>query len=107
MPSGAMASKGDGINHFNGVRFRLVGVGNLQINAYASSGEESNPDILVETAIPYTMTATTKQQPVILLNCKESRLSIEFKVTEFGEYFEVQRLILFMKPLFTSVPGRG
>jgi hypothetical protein len=107
MPSLAMKSHGDGINHFNAVRFRMIGIGNLQVNVYASSGEETSPYILVETLLPYTMQTQSKQQPVLLMNTKESRVSIEFKVTEFGEYFEIQRLIVFAKLLFTSVPGRG
>lgn len=107
MPRNAMKSRGDAINHYNGLRLRVIGAGSLQVNSYAFSGDNDNPDVLVETLVPYTMASATKVEPTLLMNAKEFRLSIEVKVTEINEYFEIQRMVVFMKPLFTGVPGRG
>jgi hypothetical protein len=107
MPKNAMKSRGESINHFNGLRIRVIGNGDLQVNVYAISGNESSPDVLVETLLPYTMTSATPKQPTLLANVRQQRASFEVKVTEFGEWFQVQRIVVFAKPLFSQYPGRG
>jgi len=107
MPKNAMKSQGEAINHFNGLRIRVIGSGDLQVNAYALSGDEDDPDILVETFLPYAMSSATPRQPTLLANVKQQRASFEIKVTEFGEWFQVQRIVIFAKPLFSQFPGRG
>lgn len=100
-----MKSHGEAINHFNGLRLRVIGSGDLQVFTYAVGGDET--DTLVETVLPYTMASTTKIQPTLLMNSKEQRLSIEIKITEINEWFQIQRMVLFYRPLFSQVPGRG
>ena len=104
MPRQAMRSRGEVISHFNGVRPRVIGEGNLLIASYAPGGD--NTDVLVETVLPYEMSATNTRQPVLLMNVRQQRMSLEIKVTEINEWFQINRINVFYKPLFTSFPGR-
>lgn len=104
MPKNAMKSRGESINHINAIRPRIIGEGNLLVAAYAPGGD--NTDVLVETIVPYVMSATNTRQPVLLANVRQQRVSFEFKVTEINEWFQCNRIVIFMKPLFTSFPGR-
>lgn len=101
MPKRGIASRGEAINHFNGVRLRVIGAGDLQVTAWSLQEESS------EVLLPYTMQAATRIQPTLLMNTKEHRVSLEIKITEINEWFIIGRLIIFSKPLFTSVVGRG
>lgn len=109
MAKGAgFASRGEAINHFNGVRIRVVGAGDLQVNVYSLDDVGETPsDTPVEVLVPYTMSANTNRQPTLLANTKEQRASFEFKVTEINEWFQIERIVVFMKPLYTSFVGRG
>lgn len=100
-----MKSRGETISHFNALRPRVIGSGDLQVAAYAPGGD--NTDILIETILPYTMASATARQPTLLMNVKQQRISIEIKVTEINEWFQINRMSVFYKPLFTSFPGRG
>ena len=100
-----MKSRGESINHFNGCRLRVIGEGDLQVAVYAPLGD--NQDSLVETLIPYGMSPGTSRQPTLLMNTRQQRASLEIKVTEIDEWFQINRLVVFVKPLFTQFPGRG
>jgi hypothetical protein len=100
-----MKSRGEAISHFNGVRPRVIGEGSLLVAAYAPGGD--NTDILIETVMPYTMAASTEKQPTLLMNVKQQRISLEIKVTEINEWFQINRMNVFYRQLFTSFPGRG
>lgn len=101
MAKRAIASQGEAINHFNGVRMRVVGAGSLQVTSW--SLQEASSEVL----LPYTMQASTKIQPTLLMNSREHRVSLEIKTTEINEWFNIGRIIIFSKPLYTSVVGRG
>jgi hypothetical protein len=105
VPKYAMKSQGESINHFNGVRVRVVGSGNLDVAAYVQNG--MNTDSLDQTLVPYAMSTATHRQPTLGLNVKKQRMSLEIKITEINEWFAINRLIVYMKPLYTSFPGRG
>lgn len=101
MAKTAMRSQGEAINHFNGMRLRVTGAGNLQVTAW--SFQEASSEVI----LPYAMQASTKIQPTLLMNSKEHRISIELKTTEINEWFNIGRIIIFSKPIYTSVVGRG
>ena len=105
MPKQAMRSRGESINHFNGVRLRVIGSGDLQVGVYAPYGDDQ--DLLVETIPVYTMSTVTNQQPALLMNTRQQRASLEIKVTEINEWFQINRIVVFAKPLWTSFVGRG
>lgn len=99
MKRNSLRSNGEGINHFNAVRVTGIGSGNLQVIAYGAS------DTVVQTLVPITLSASTDFPHTRLMNVSRNRISLEFKVTELNEWFSVDRIIVFIKPLFTSIPG--
>lgn len=88
----------EAINHYHSVRLRITGSGNLRGFFY------SLDDVNSQTLAVLAMSATTNILPTILLNFKEQRAAVEFKTTEIDETFKISKMIVFMKPLWTSYP---
>lgn len=102
MPKGAVISEGssgENISHFAAIRVRLTGVGSFQMTIY------SLDDIKSKVLVPFTMSATTRIIPTRIVNFMEQRASFELKTTAIDERFRVNRIIIFMKEVFTSYPG--
>ena len=97
--SSAVPSKGEDINHFAAIRLRVVGSGNLIIRTYGLE------EVLIQQLVNTPMVSATNIQPTKLMNVSQQRLSFEFRVTEFGEWFELQRFIIFSKPIYTQQPN--
>lgn len=102
MPFGASASEGSGgenISHFTAVRLRLNGAGNLQMRLY------SLDEIRFIDLIPFTMKNSTNIQPTRACNFVEQRAQLQIKTTEINEVFRINRIILFVRELYTDYPG--
>ena len=97
--SNIVQSKGEDINHFAAIRLRVIGNGNLIIRTYGLE------EVLIQQLDDTILTAATNIQPTKLMNVSQQRLSFEFRVTEFGEWFELQRFIIFSKPIYTQQPN--
>lgn len=96
---GKQGSSGEFISHFTGVRMRINGSGNLQMRLL------SFQDVSEQVLVPFVMQTTTKVEPFRLANFNEQRASLEGKTTEIDEYFKINRIILFAKPLWTDYPA--
>jgi len=94
-----MSSKGESISHFNAVRIRVTGAGNLKLQF------QSSDDIEIQTLVPFVLELQTNKQPTRLANFKQQRARLEIKTTEINEIFSINRIIVFAKPLFTSYPA--
>jgi hypothetical protein len=102
MPKGAALSErssGESISHFAAIRIRMTGTGSLKMGVY------SLDDVRSKTLVPFTMQATSRIIPTRLVNFTEQRASFELKTTEINERFRINRIVLFMKEVFTSYPG--
>ena len=102
MPKGAALSElssGEGISHFAAIRMRVNGVGALQMTAY------SLDDVKSKVLVPFTMASQTRIIPTRLVNFMEQRACFEIKTTEIDESFRINRIVIFMKNVFTSYPG--
>lgn len=102
MPRGAALSEqssGENISHFAAIRIRLVGVGNLQMSVY------SLDDIKSKILVPFTMATSARIIPTRLVNFMEQRAAFELKTTVIDERFRINRIVIFMKEVFTSYPG--
>lgn len=97
--SAHVQSRGENINHFASVRLRVFGEGNLQIGAFGLA------DTLVKQLVDLPLEAATNVEPTRLMNVSLQRLSFEFKVTEFNEWFEIGRLVIYQKVLYTQGPN--
>jgi hypothetical protein len=92
-------SSGENISHFAAIRVRVNGVGNLKMSVY------SLDDVKTKTLVPLSMILKNRIIPTRLVNFVEQRASFELKTTDIGERFRINRIIIFMKEIYTSYPG--
>lgn len=96
-----MAKKQEGSefeHHIVGVRLRVNGSGNLKLNL------SDLDDIQVQALVDLPMQAATRIEPTRLSNFQSQRTRLEVKVTEINEWFEIQRIIIFSKPVAVEYP---
>lgn len=102
MPKGAALSElssGESISHFAAIRIRVVGIGDLKVEAF------SLDDVRSKVLVPFTMATATRIVPTRIVNFMEQRACFEIKTTEINERFRINRIIIFQKETFTSYPG--
>ena len=102
MPKGTALSEqssGENISHFAAIRIRLNGTGNLKMAVY------SLDDVRSKTLIPFSMTTQARIIPTRIVNFVEQRASFELKTTEIDEYMRINRIVIYMKEIYTSYPG--
>jgi len=92
-------SQDDVIVHYTGLRMRIIGSGNLQMSMY------SQDDIYSETLVPFAMQAATNIRPTRLMNFQHQRAMLEGKTTVINETFEINKIIIFAKAVFSQYPG--
>lgn len=101
MPYGASRTAGSGgenVSHFNAVRMRLQGTGNLQMILWSAD------DIRSQTLVPFEMSLLTNIQPTRLANFIEQRVALEVKTTEINEFVRINRIILFAREFGSEYP---
>ena len=101
MPFGASRSEGssgENINHFNSVRLRVNGSGNLLMSL------KSLDDIREVTIAPIAMQVLTNIQPTRPTNMVEQRVIFRLGTTEINEWFRINRIILFAAQFGTEYP---
>lgn len=84
--------------HFNAVRMRVVGSGNLDLEL------RSMDDVNTQTLTPITMSATTNREPTQLANFKDQRCQLRFSVNAINEYFTISKIVIFIKEYQTGYP---
>lgn len=92
-------SSGENVSHFAAIRIRVTGSGNLLMKVF------SLDDVRSKTLVPFTMSATARIIPTRLVNFVEQRASFELKTTGIDNYMRVNRIIVYMKEIYTSYPG--
>lgn len=92
-------SSGENIQHFSAVRIRANGVGDLDLAVY------SLDDVRSKTLVPLSIAAASRIIPTRIVNFMEQRASFEIKQTEIDEFMRVNRIVIFIKEVFTSYPG--
>jgi hypothetical protein len=102
MPKGAAISAGSSgeiISHFGAIRMRITGTGNLQMRLISLDSIRST------TLVPFSMDATTNKVPTRLCNFVDFRAQLEGKTTEIGESFRINRIVFFIKELYSEEPN--
>lgn len=92
-------SSGEGIVHFGAVRMRLNGAGQLKLRM------NSLDDIHQSDLVDVSMFSATNIQPTRLCNFNEQRAALTIYTSDINEYFKINRIILFVKDIWTSYPG--
>ncbi len=92
-------SSGELINHFTGIRMRVVGSGELEMTLF--SPDAVNSSVLV----PFTLSSTARLAPFRLANFIEQRVQLEGKTDTINEIFRINRIVIYAKPFATEVPS--
>jgi CYTH domain-containing protein len=92
-------SSGENIQHFSSMRVRVTGGASLQLKVY------SLDDVRSKTLVALPVTSASRIIPTRLVNFMEQRASFEMKTTEIDEFIKVNRVVIFVKEVFTSYPG--
>lgn len=99
---GAAASQGssdEDICHVAGIRYRVTGTGILRTTLY------SYDEVRSKVLGTITMSSALGKAPFMVTNFMSQRTVIRIETTAIDEIFEISRIILFIKPVFTSHPG--
>lgn len=102
MPIGAAISEqssGENITHFAAIRVRVNGLGDLKMAVY------SLDNVRNKTLVPLKMSLANRIIPTRLVNFSEQRACFELKTTGINEKFRINRIVIFMKELYSSYPG--
>jgi len=87
------------INHFGGIRVEVNGSGNLDVGLYGHQD--------VQTSTPPNLSLSTSQGKELerLINFVDDFCSIKFSVDSIDEYFVINRIAVWAKPLWLRRPG--
>lgn len=86
------------ILHANAVRLRVIGTGDLLQELH------SLDDVNSQTLAALAMATATNREPTTLANFKDQRIQYEFRTEDFGAYFEINKIIIFIRPVETGYP---
>lgn len=86
------------ISHFNAVRLRVKGQGNLKMSFYSYDG------IYSENLSPVAMVPLTNRTPTQLANFTQQSAKLRIETTEMDEVFQISQVIVFTKPVSASFP---
>jgi len=90
---------GENILHFNAIRLRATGVGNLKLEFI------SLDDMKTQELKPIPLLLRTDREPTRLANFISQRAKLKISVTQKDERFVINRIIIYAKELYSSYPG--
>ena len=92
-------SGGEYEHHVVSIRMRVTGSGNMDLAL------TDYDDIQTQTLVPITMAATTRIEPLRLANFQSQRIRLVGSVSEIDEWFQIQRILIFAKPVAQEYPA--
>lgn len=84
--------------HFNAVRMRVTGVGNLNINM------SSLDDVYSANLAPLALVAANNREPTQLVNFVQQRAKVKIGTNQINEWFNVSQIIVYVRTIATSFP---
>jgi hypothetical protein len=92
-------SQGENITHFNAIRMRIQGSGNLKMSMI------SQDEIITKSMVDLPLKEANNIQPTRLTNFMQQRAIFELHTEKRLDFFRINRIILFTKETFSSYPG--
>lgn len=89
----------ENIQHFTGVRMRIQGTGNLNMSY------QGLDDVQTASLLPLVMSQTPGREPFRLANFIGQRVRFRVGTTQINETFKINRMTIFIKPLWSDYPG--
>lgn len=87
------------ILHFGAVTTRLNGTGSYRQTLYSLDRAQSS------VLVPLTMSSSPGKEPTRLCNFNQQRALLRGEVTAIDEYFKINRIVIFVKAIYTQFPG--
>ena len=86
------------INHYAGYTIRVVGSGNLRVTFKGLDN--------IETSVltPLVLASTNRREPTKLANFIAQRMVLRLETTAIDEWFKINNLTVWIKPLYTQYP---
>jgi hypothetical protein len=97
--SAGMSSTQDNIIHYTSVRMRIIGSGQLEMKMVSQDA------IYEQTLVPFTLSAATNIRPTRLMNFQHQRASFECKTDVMGEWFKINKIVIYAKEVFVDYPS--
>lgn len=95
----AKKTSGEYEYHVVGIRMRVTGTGNLQLQL------SDLDQIQVKPLVALPLNTLTRIEPTRLSNFQSQRIRYELFTTKIDERFNIQRIIMFAKPIAMEYPG--
>lgn len=86
------------IIHFNGVRIRMTGNGNLHQSLASLQNFDTYP------MVDAPLLAATDRELFTLANFKKQRAQFQFHTSEIGESFLISKIVIFVRPVESGYP---
>src|SRR5438874_1158272 len=86
------------INHFGAARLRVNGSASLLLKLFSLDETKSS------TLLPLTLDTSTNVEPNRISNFTQQRAKLELRTTEINEFFEISKIIVFVRPVAKSYP---
>lgn len=86
------------INHYGAVRLRVNGSANLQLTLFSLDETQSN------VLVPIPLQTITNVEPNRLSNFTQQRAKLMIQTTQLNEFFQISKIIIFVKPVAKSFP---
>jgi hypothetical protein len=87
------------ILHFGAITARLNGTGLFRMELF------NLDDTAPSTLVPFTMATSPGKEPTRLCNFVQQRARLKMFTTDIDDYFKVNRVVVFVKPIYTQYPG--
>jgi len=90
---------GSNVIHFNAVRIRVVGSGNLDLQYQGLN------NVLTQDLQPLVMAQTNSREMNRLCNFISQYGKLQGTTDEIDEYFRINSIVLYARPLWTDYPA--
>lgn len=87
------------ILHFGALTFRLNGNGNFRMTLF------SLDKVYTSILSPLAMSTTPGREPTRLCNFSQQRTLLRMETTGISEYMKVNRIVFFVKPIYSQYPA--
>jgi hypothetical protein len=95
---GGFSSSEEVINHYGAIRMHVNGSGNIRPTLYSLGLVKSY------TLSPLTMQSPASIEQNRLSNFTQQKAALELRTTEINETFNINKIIVFVKPIAKSYP---
>lgn len=86
------------ILHFNAVRMRVTGIGDLLQTMSSLDG------VNTFAMIPFSMVPSTNRELTTLSNLNDQRGQFIIETEDIDEYFIISKIVIYVKPVATGYP---